>query len=262
MAIITLLSDFDLQDGYVAAMKGAIATLAPDARIIDITHRIPRQDVAAARFQLLTTCPYFPAGTIHVAVVDPGVGTRRRAIALRTATATFVGPDNGLFGGVLAGGVLAAVELGERRFWRTENPSTTFHGRDIFAPVAAHLASGVGLEQLGPSIDPQTLVELELPDWSPSADGGSGVIQAIDHFGNLITNIPAQATAARSWRLTVGEHELRAVTTYGEGELGEAVALVGSHGFIEIAVSGGSAAAMLALRPGDPVEFVWQEAEP
>ena len=167
MRVITLLTDFGLEDGYVAAMKGVIAAIAPDARLVDVTHLVPPQDVASGRFRLLTVVPYFPPGTIHLAVVDPGVGTARRAVAIRSASGScFVGPDNGLLLGALeTDRPAAAVELSEPRFWRTPTPSATFHGRDVFAPVAAHLARGVDLGALGPSIAPETLVRLALAEF-------------------------------------------------------------------------------------------------
>ncbi len=140
MPFISLLTDFGLQDPYVGIMKGVIHTLSPQAQLIDLSHGIPPQDVAAARFALMTAYPYLPSGTIHLAVVDPGVGSSRRAVAIQTETGFLVGPDNGLFSGVLAQTpALAAVELNRPRYWRTPSPSRTFHGRDIFAPTAAHL---------------------------------------------------------------------------------------------------------------------------
>src|SRR5262249_35003820 len=152
------------EDGYVAAMKGVIAGIAPDAHLVDVTHVVPPQDVAFGRFRLLTVARFFPPGTVHLAVVDPGVGTARRALAVQSRSGSlFVGPDNGLLTGALdADGPVVAVELADRSHWRTPDPSPTFHGRDVFAPVAAHLARGAALISLGPIIPPDQLVTLYL----------------------------------------------------------------------------------------------------
>jgi S-adenosylmethionine hydrolase len=244
MRIITLLTDFGLEDGYVAAMKGVIAGIAPDADVVDVTHLIPPQDVASGRFRLLTVTPYFPPGTVHLAVVDPGVGTRRRAVAVRSSSGSLlVGPDNGLLLGALeADPAVAAVELSEPRFWRTPAPSATFHGRDVFAPVAAHLARGVALELLGPAVALDSLVSVELPPWRPVPGGAEGAVQAVDRFGNLISNVPGTVlSGVGAWTASIAGRTVTGRGTYGDVPPGEALALVGSHGFVEIAVRQGSA---------------------
>ena len=153
--IITLLTDFGLSDVYVGVMKGTIAQINPQLKVIDITHQIPSQNIAAARFCLMTAFAYFPPGTVHVAVVDPGVGSKRRPVAIKCANCFLVGPDNGLFSGVLSReSARSSVELTNSQYWRTPQPSSTFHGRDIFAAAGAHLANGVALEDLGEAIDP------------------------------------------------------------------------------------------------------------
>ncbi len=153
--LVTLLTDFGLSDVYVGVMKGVITQINPRLRVVDLTHQIPPQNITAARFSLMNAYPYFPKGTVHVAVVDPGVGSHRRAIAIQLDSGFLVGPDNGLFSGVLSQTkVIAVVELTNPEYWQTSAPSQTFHGRDIFAPVGAHLASGVPLKQLGETIDP------------------------------------------------------------------------------------------------------------
>jgi S-adenosylmethionine hydrolase len=283
---LTLLSDFGLSDGYVGMMKGAITQVNASLNVIDLTHQIPPQNIALARFTLMTAYPYFPAGTVHVAVVDPGVGGTRRAIALAVGedaaqpTAFLVGPDNGLFSGVLTTQpIIAAVELTVLHYWRSPVPSATFHGRDIFAPVGAHLASGVPLTQVGQSIAPETLVTLDVPQCSeyeaPSPlsnsllDGGAaivsyrhiaGCIQAIDHFGNLVTNIPGAWVLGKCWSLSVNGATLPGEETYGDCPLGELLAIVGSHGWVEIAVNGGSAQARLKTDLGDHVCAVVEKA--
>jgi S-adenosyl-L-methionine hydrolase (adenosine-forming) len=257
MRVITLLTDFGLEDGYVAAMKGVVATIAPEARLVDITHLVPPQDIASGRFRLLTVAPYFPPGTIHLAVVDPGVGTARRAVAIHaTSGSYFVGPDNGLLSGALeTDPPIAAVELNEPRFWRTPTPSATFHGRDVFAPVAAHLARGVDLAAVGSSIPPATLVRLELAQLEMLAGGAEGAVQAVDRFGNLISNVPGSMLGDRSrWSASIRGHTVPGHRTYGEAQVGEALALVGSHGFVEIAVRRGNARIALGAGVGDPVQ--------
>lgn len=263
MRVITLLTDFGLEDGYVAAMKGVIAAIAPDARLVDVTHLVPPQDVASGRFRLLTVVPYFPPGTIHLAVVDPGVGTARRAVAIRSASGScFVGPDNGLLLGALeTNRPAAAVVLSEPRFWRTPTPSATFHGRDVFAPVAAHLARGVDLGALGPTIAPETLVRLALAAFKMLPGGVEGAVQAVDRFGNLISNVPGSVLAGcGTWNASVGRRTVEGHRTYGEVPVGEALALVGSHGFVEIAVHRGNARSALTADVGDPVRIRWDRA--
>jgi S-adenosyl-L-methionine hydrolase (adenosine-forming) len=263
--LITLLSDFGLKDVYVGVMKGVIAQINPRLTVIDLTHEIPPQNLAAARFNLMNAYPYFPVGTVYVAVVDPGVGSHRRGIALQIDAGFLVGPDNGLFSGVLQHTrVLGAVELTNPNYWRTPVPSTTFHGRDIFAPVGAHLASGVSLEQLGESIDPKTLVQLAIPPHTPTASGIVGCIQYIDRFGNLITNIPGAEVQGKTWSVIVGDSPTQRLhhrtipssQTYSDRPLGEVVALIGSHGWVEIAVNGGNAQQVLQMDWAAPVEVV------
>lgn len=255
--MIALLSDFGLKDVYVGVMKGVIAQINPHLTVVDLTHQIPPQNIAAARFSLMNAYPYFPLGTVHVAVVDPGVGSQRRGIAIQTDTGFLVGPDNGLFSGVLAQTrVVAAVELTNSKYWLTSTLSTTFHGRDIFAPVGAHLASGVPIEQLGESIDAKTLTSLTLPERTLTASGIVGCIQYIDHFGNLVTNIPAADVQEKTWSVAVGNKIIPNSQTYSDQPLGEVVALIGSHGWIEIAVNGGSAQQELQLNWGASIQVL------
>ena len=259
-APITLLTDFGLRDGYVAAMKGVILSIAPTAKLVDLTHLIPPQDVLAARFQLMNTLPYFSQGTIHIAVVDPGVGSGRRGVAIAYDMGYLVGPDNGIFSGVLADcPSYKVVELTNEQFWRSDSPSRTFHGRDIFAPVGAHLSMGVPLEHLGESIDPASLVQV--PGVSVAAsismvDELSGVVQAIDGFGNVISTIPQTVvqtlrSQGRSWHVRVGDRQIASGRTYSDVEAGGLVALVGSHGWVEVAMNGGNGAETLQLSVGD-----------
>ncbi len=261
--LLTLLSDFGLSDIYVGVMKGAIAQVNPLLTVVDMTHQIPPQNIAAARFCLMNVYPYFPSGTIHVAVVDPGVGSSRRAIAVKFADGFLVGPDNGLFSGVLSQSpAVTAVELTNPRYWRTSAPSATFHGRDIFAPVGANLATGVPLEQLGQAIDPATLVQLAIPECTQTNTGVAGCIQYVDHFGNLITNIPAAYVQGKTWSVTASGLTIPGCQTYSNGSPGHAIALIGSHGWVEIAVNGGNARTQLHLDWGGEVKiFLHQEAK-
>ncbi len=254
-SLLTLLSDFGLSDVYVAVMKGAIAQVNCSLNVVDLTHQIPPQNIAAARFCLMNAYPYFPDATVHVAVVDPGVGSTRRAIAVEFARSFLVGPDNGLFSGVLSHSpAIAAVELTNPHYWRNPYPAATFHGRDIFAPVGAHLASGVPLAQLGRSIDPATLVQLAIPECTRTDTGVAGCIQYVDRFGNLVTNIPGAYVQGKTWSVVVAGLIVPGCQTYSDSPVGSAIALIGSHGYIEIAVNSGNAQSQLQLNCGDPVQ--------
>lgn len=271
---ITLTTDFGTRDAYVAAMKGTILGIYPDARLIDITHEITPQDVMEAAFVLREAVPYFPADAVHLVVVDPGVGTERRPIALQHGPHWFVGPDNGIFPLVLeSDSPDRVVELDRKTVWRTTSPSTTFHGRDIFAPAAAHLASGLALSEIGSPVD-----ALEPMRWAqPIADdeGVQGWVVHIDRFGNCITNISREvlvqhadqaAGEARNGQVMpplkcfVGNSKLNALhETYGRVDEGEPLLLIGSSGFLEVAVNSGNAAELLDIRKGDAVNIIFQE---
>jgi S-adenosylmethionine hydrolase len=225
-------------------MKGVIAGIAPDARVIDLTHEVPAQDVQTGAFQLLTAHRYFPAGTIHVAVVDPGVGTERAIVAVRAGHHLFVGPDNGvlLWSVQAAGGPITGVRI-ENRQYALAQVSATFHGRDVMAPAAAHLAIGVPLESLGPPSAPLAGQRFPEPrDWW-------GVVVHVDRFGNCVTNLPPANAAA----LEVLGRRLPVASAYAAASAGQAVAVAGSAGFLEVAVNGGSAAARLGIARGTPV---------
>ncbi len=250
--IITLLTDFGLQDVYVGVMKGAIATINPMLRTIDLTHQIPPQNILAARFALMNAFAYFPSNTVYLAVVDPGVGSNRRGVAISLKDGFLVGPDNGIFSGILAlYPAIEAVELTNSQYWLSAAPSTTFHGRDIFAPVAAHLASGVSLEALGTKIEPNELIKVDLPPYQHLETEIIGLIQYIDIFGNLITNIPGKAVEEKTWSAVVDDLVIASGETYSSVKEGEVVALVGSHGWVEIAVNGGNAKIKLQKNWGD-----------
>lgn len=253
--IITLLTDFGHIDPYVGIMKGVIAGIAPSARVIDLTHGIPPQDVETASHCLASACPYFPPGTIHLAVVDPGVGTSRKAVAIELETGFLVGPDNGLFTGVLEhAAMVGTVALDDPAWWLTRHPNSTFHGRDIFAPVAAHLAIGVSLRDLGTALDPETLVRLPEPLCERKEGVITGCVHRADGFGNLLTNVDGRLLEGRCWSVQAGGTEIRGCETYADAPPGSLLALVGSDGFVEISVNGGSARSTLHLGARAPVK--------
>ena len=242
-SLITLCTDFGLRDGYVAAMKGTILSIAPNAKLVDISHDVTRQSVREGAFVLSSACRFFPADTVHLVVVDPGVGGSRRAVAVRTERFTFVAPDNGVLSLALqCEQVLQAVALTERAYWRGEEISRTFHGRDIFAPVAAHLANGLPLSALGEPV--ADLLHLTWPTPQRGSDNSiTGQVVHVDHFGNIISDIPGEMLLGRSnWRIVVGKAHITGLSaTYASASPGELVALIGSHGNLEIAVRGGRA---------------------
>ncbi len=245
MPTVTLLSDFGTRDGFAAAMKGVIATIAPEARLVDAAHDVPRGDVTAAAWALYEYWDLFPPDTVHLAVVDPGVGGGRRAVAFDLGACRVVAPDNGLISRALdAAETWRCVEIVERRYMRP-TISTTFHGRDIFAPAAAHLAAGVELDALGPElIDP---IRLDLPEPERQDDRVVGRITHIDRFGNLITDIPNE-WVRDDWIVEGGGHHLgRVQSSYSAVEPGDVVVVRGSMGTLEVAVRDGSAAQQLGL---------------
>jgi S-adenosyl-L-methionine hydrolase (adenosine-forming) len=255
--IITLLTDFGQQDAYVGSMKGVILSLNPEVRLVDLSHAVPPQGVGFGALVLQSAWRYFPPGTIHLGVVDPGVGSRRLALAAACGGQFLVGPDNGLFSLVFAEqSPDAIISLENPRYFRPE-VSATFHGRDIFAPVAAHLSLGVPLTDLGPVLpDPVRL------DWPAPRFGEAGVtgqVVACDHFGNLISNIPVKRFRAwlrhRSASFRVqGQVIAHFATTYSEVPAGTLLALGGSHGYLEFACRQGSAAQVLGAGAGARVE--------
>jgi S-adenosylmethionine hydrolase len=247
--LITLLTDFGLEDTYVGQVKGAILSVAPSATLVDLTHAVPPQDVLAGAFLLWSAVEVFAAGTIHVAVVDPGVGSARRALAVRAMRGdVFVGPDNGLLMPAVdrLGGCVHAVELTRLEFWR---PSTgrTFHGRDIFGPVAGHLANGVAIEQLGTVIDDVQRLSL------PEPHGLSGKVLHVDTYGNLVTNLPASSLPPR-FTVRLGQHVIPAFEYYAAVEPGALLALVGSAGLLEISARNASAAKITGATRGTRVD--------
>jgi hypothetical protein len=260
MSIITLTTDFGLKDGNVGVMKGVIWGIAPQAQIVDLSHLIGPQNIPEAALILARSVPYFPNGTIHVVVVDPGVGTERRPMAARLGNQYFVGPDNGIVTiwlDRIENEALPAqfVHLDQPGYWLPE-VSHVFHGRDIFAPVAAHLCTGVSIESLGsPFRNP---VRLELPGPERWEDGWRGQVIHVDHFGNLSTNIRQEHLQdQRVVTVRLGGVNINGlVRTFGERPSGELVALFGSTGNLIISEVNGSAAARLGIKVGDMVQVI------
>ena len=280
MALVSLTTDFGVVDGYVGTMKGVMAGIAPGVTFVDITHDIKPQDVVSTAYVLWTALPYFPEEAVHLVVVDPGVGTSRRAIASKTAWGVLVGPDNGVFSYVWDNAPSElTVALENPDFQRQGVVSGTFHGRDIFSPAAAHIAAGVPLREFGPEVTQP--VRLPSPELSFEEGRIRGSVLYIDHFGNAITSIgrlvwegsllhldPVFGTGpisvigetrtinARRVRVSVAGRDLGHVAlTYGEVAVGAPLALVGSEGMLEIAVNQGNGARALGLSVGDPVEI-------
>jgi S-adenosyl-L-methionine hydrolase (adenosine-forming) len=259
MSIVTLTTDFGIKDGNVGVMKGVIWGIAPDAQIADISHSISPQNIREGALILARSVYYYPSGSIHVAVVDPGVGTQRRPMAARIGAQRFVGPDNGL--------ITLLLERAEREFWPVEivhldksqywlpEVSHVFHGRDIFAPAAGYLAAGVSLEMLGSPIDDPVRLQLLEPERTES--GLRGEVIHIDHFGNISTNIRHEHLGeGLNVTVRLGGIEVHGlVKTFGERPAGELIALYGSTGNLLVAVVNGSASEKLNTKVGDEVEI-------
>lgn len=275
--IITLLTDFGESDGYVGTMKGVLLDIAPQAQLVDLSHLIPPQDVKQAAFVLMAAVPYFPDGAIHLIVVDPGVGSARRPIAVETPTARYVAPDNGVLTYVLAqADFYSVVELANPTY-RLSEVSTTFHGRDIFSPAAAHLAAGVPLRELGPAVE--TPVLFDLPRLEVGKDRIDGEVLRVDHFGNIRTSIyhltwedaatlslrpgfspsppePAARFSAPKAQVSVGPLTLQRIEeTFSSVDIGQPVAFVGSEGGLEIGINQGNAAREYGVKAGDSVSL-------
>ncbi len=251
MPVVALLTDFGLADHYVGAMKGAVLGACPDATLVDLTHEVPAHDVEAGALALDASYRHFPGGTVFLAVVDPGVGSLRRPVAVGAGRWLFVGPDNGLFTFVLEAHPRARVHLLANPAFYPLPVSPVFHGRDLFAPAAGHLARGMPLEQAGPPVDDPA--RLELPPKTRTPEGLAGVVVHVDRFGNLVTTIRA-AQLFPSFELEVaGRVIARHVRTFADAPPAEPFCHVDSSGFIAIAVNMGSAAATLGVGRRTPV---------
>lgn len=263
MSLVTLTTDFGHSDYACGILHGVIWSIAPETKIVDLTHDVPRHHTLAGALVLDRALPYFPAGTIHVVVVDPGVGTSRRPLAVKLGNQFFVGPDNGLVS--IAASRMETMEypveyfhLNRPQFWLKE-VSPVFHGRDIFAPVAAHLARGVAPEQMGTRIfDP---VQLALPEPQKTREGFLAHIIHVDHFGNLSTNLPGEMLGEMAGVIILaGKARIDGISkTFGDRHPGELVALIDSAGFLSIGVVNGSAQQTLGLGVGDQITVIFSK---
>lgn len=253
MAVITLTSDFGSL--YPASMKGVILSIDPDVTIVDITHSIPSVDIRAGAFALYSVVRHFPLGTIHVAVIDPGVGTERKAMVVRSGGHYFIGPDNGVL-------IPAASLLGDMEVFEIKNQgvlgdvSSTFHGRDIFAPAAAHISRGMDLQDIAQRTD--EYVDLDFSGYVIQKDFIEAKVIYVDKFGNIVTNIPGEEihkNIPHGAILSISGRQMPFLSTYGEVPKGRVLSLIGSHGFFEIAVNQGSASKLLHLNNGNEIRI-------
>lgn len=259
---LTLLTDFGLQDHFVGVMKGVITNIAPQTNIVDISHQVRPQNIHLGGHLLAQALPYFPPGTVHVAVVDPGVGTQRRALAAQIGDHYFVAPDNGLLTPILehaheTGQVIEIVSLNQSKYWLPD-PSTSFHGRDIFAPIAAHLVNGMPLDRLGDRIDDPIM--LALPQPSLGDQGWLGEVIMVDVFGNLSTNLRGDLFENNIGEITVilkGKHIRGLIGTFGNAKEGDLIAIIDSSGCLSIAVVNGDASKTLGADIGTPVQVIF-----
>lgn len=264
MAIIGLITDFGDQDEYVGLMKAVILGIDPAAVIVDVSHAIRPGDIGQAAFMLESVYNYFPPGSIHLVVVDPGVGTSRALLFLEAHSHRFLAPDNGVLSLVMSLSIPISLRRVDNPAWRRSHVSSTFHGRDIMAPAAAHLSRGADVRELGPELNPDAVTLLTDLRARPSADGRiTGRVVHVDRFGNLITNIGQAAirdsesvSARRSLSIRIGGQVISGLSrTYAEGDAGRPLALIGSRGYLEIAVNGGNAHQYFGIGPGDAVNL-------
>lgn len=262
MSFLTLLTDFGIEDGYVGAMKGVIWQIAPETQIADLTHHVPAQDIFTGSYLLARSSTYFPQGTVHVAVVDPGVGTTRRPLAAKIGAHYFVGPDNGLITFLVQqaaakGEVCQYVHTNRQEYWLPD-VSRVFHGRDIFAPVGAHLCRGVPLEAFGDPINDPIL--FEIPRVQQTAKEIIGAVLQIDHFGNITTNIGDEILKGKT-PIKIRYQNINfgpLAQSFAEKAPGEWVALIDSYHHLSLSMVNGNAAATLSAHIGDRVEVVLQ----
>lgn len=259
MPIITLITDFGLRDTFIGVMKGVIWSISPNSHIVDLTHEIPAQRVMDGALAIAGAAPYFPAGTIHVCVVDPGVGTARRPMLAAIGNQYYIGPDNGLFSLLIKKAEDLTtppvyIALNKSRFWLPQ-VSNSFHGRDIFAPVAAHLANGVKLEELGDPFENPMLISIPLPQ--KTAEGWLGQIMQVDHFGNLVTNITREQLKPETGVIISVKDTVinEVVATFGSKPVGELIAMLDSSGHLAISVVNGSAADRLGVKADEIVRL-------
>lgn len=253
MSVISITTDFGNVDGFVGVMKGVMLGITGGGTdFVDVSHDIPAGDIASGAWVLANSYKFFSPGTVHLAIVDPGVGSKRRGLIIRSNDYCFVAPDNGLLSLVMETlGVVDCFVIDRPKFWRAD-VSATFHGRDIFAPVAAHLASGKDASELGSEIEYSSLVRLPDRPLEIAKQGITGAVAYVDRFGNLITNIDS-ASLESSRHVVVNGREIEVQSTYSSVRRGDLVALGGSHGFVEVAMNGGRADFVLKAQIGTEV---------
>ena len=253
--IITLLTDFGTKDGYIGAVKGVIKRINPQAEIVDITHDVDSYDVLGAAFALSNFYRYFPKGTIHLAVVDPGVGSLRQPILIKTKDFFFVGPDNGIFSFIYQREDLTDIIVISNKKYFLAEPSSTFHARDIFAPVAAYLSLGIKTEEFGSAA--KECMKVIIPQPEPEGKSLKGEIIHVDHFGNLITNICADLLKnKKNAEIVMGKRKIKGISrSYFEIKEKRLGALIGSSDFLELAVNQGSAQTLLKAKVGDRIRI-------
>jgi len=245
--IVTLLSDFGLQDPYAGVMKGVIFRHCPDCQVVDLTHMIPPQNIWLGAIQLERAVPHFPVGTVHLAVVDPGVGGHREPIVIVGQKGTYVGPNNGVFSLALRHDNIHNVYVIQPGRQTPDQPSTTFHGRDLFAPVAAKLAGGLHPQEVGPALA-EPLVQLDLDDLQQR-------VLCVDRFGNVQLGVHRDRWQGGMNKLRLGERTIPFHLTYSQVEAGQLLCLWNSDGYLEIAANGGSAGEQLGLASGQKIEY-------
>ncbi len=269
MALITLLTDFGQSDEYVGVMKGVIYSINPNVGIIDLTHRVDPQDVTQAAYLLKASYPYFPQDTIHVVVVDPGVGTDRKIVALKIDGQLFLAPDNGVLSLLWQNNPIEdGVWVNNARYF-LRSISRTFHGRDIFAPVAAWLSTKIPIQNLGPPVTPLDLETIKIPNSKISSEHSiTGTVIWVDHFGNLMTNIEegkvlqmCQQYPEKLPVLRIGNHFIKGLSVnYSSVAPKKALIIIGSRGYLEIAVNCGNASQVLEARKGDSVAITMEKS--
>lgn len=255
MKIITLTTDFGYLDPFAGVMKGVIYSICPNVKIVDLTHDISPQDIWKGNYVIKSAYRYFPKGTIHVCVIDPGVGSLRKPILIETTSYFFIGPDNGLFTSIIeTENIKSVFELTNDKYFLQE-VSQTFHGRDIFAPVAAHLAAGKLPKEFGKEINIESLTKIQIPKLIKDKNSYTGIVQFIDHFGNLITNIPNNLISSKVTGKVKNTEFTGLVNSFGEGEANKLTAIKGSSGYMEIFINKGNAQKLTNTNISDGVEL-------
>lgn len=263
MPIITLLTDFGIEDEYVGIMKGVILSVNPSAVVVDITHHIAPQDIIQAAYTIKSSFMFFPKGTVHVVVVDPGVGTDRAILALEMSGHFFLAPDNGVLGLLIDDGTVDSITRVDNSDYFLKPVSTTFHGRDIFAPVAAHISEGIEIKKMGAQTEQQTIMRLRIPKPYISDKGElAGIVISIDRFGNLITNIDSndlekycRNAGGKRVYIRIADINIAGISpNYEKAGFNNLLAIIGSRGYLEVSVNRGNAEHMLAVKKGDAVK--------